>query len=904
MTTTPTIWKAKFSVNLGSTTGEQMVPQSIGLANGNILIVWEDDTGGSSPGRDIMGRIFDPLGNPIGTGPFQINYTFTNSDEVAPQIVALPDGGFVAAYGSFNDGVGGDFIAVERFGSNGAETAYNLITDQNGGLNNFYQAKVTADNNGNYIVAFERDVGGGDLDVEAYVYNYLSNQPLPNNTSHGFSVAQNSADPDFLGNIATFSDGNVITIYNEPDAPSGIGSGYQSAEFYIWQSASGNTVWGPVEFAGEVATDAIAQDVAVLTGGQFVLLYKATGLSYNIGLRIGASDTPGSALGPVIVVAPLNHIAGNYEARVVALNDGGFLVVWADPVNDALKGTRYNAAGDVIGIQNFQVATGIGSNPILGRLHLTSDGRVLVPFENSSGEISEVILDPRENIIHGTSASEVLTTQINSTQLFGEGGDDTLYGLGGADTLDGGSGVDILQGGAGDDTYILQDLHRADPILNLFVYDGVVEGPGGGNDTVQVAHVSGSNVSNYRLGPNIENGIVIGTDAFSLTGNGLNNKLTGNSASNGLDGAAGNDLLIGGLGTNTINGGAGWDRSQYAITAASVTLTHNADGSWTIANAGISDTITNVEVAQFTDTNVALRRRAANDFAATNISDILFRNDATGDIWFEAISNGAFAGWNQIGGSDTHYAVIGIGDFFGNGTDDILCRNNSTGDTWFAQMSNGAFAGWNQIGGSDTHYSIVGVADFYGRGTDDILFRNNSSGDTWIEAMSNGAFAGWHQIGGSDTTYAAVGLGDFFGNGTDDVLFRNNSTGDTWVEAISNGTFNGWQQIGGSDAHYSVAGVGDFFGNGTDDILFRNNSTGDTWFAAISNGAFNGWHQVGGSDTKYAIVAVGDYFGNGAGDILFRNNSTGDTWFEAMSNGSFNGWQQVGGSSTSYTVKT
>jgi hypothetical protein len=45
-------------------------------------------------------------------------------------------------------------------------------------------------------------------------------------------------------------------------------------------------------------------------------------------------------------------------------------------------------------------------------------------------------------------------------------------------------------------------------------------------------------------------------------------------------------------------------------------------------------------------------------------------------------------------------------------------------------MSSGAFAGWNQIGGSDTHYSLAGVTDFYGNGTDDILFRNNSTGDS------------------------------------------------------------------------------------------------------------------------------------------------------------------------------
>jgi hypothetical protein len=50
--------------------------------------------------------------------------------------------------------------------------------------------------------------------------------------------------------------------------------------------------------------------------------------------------------------------------------------------------------------------------------------------------------------------------------------------------------------------------------------------------------------------------------------------------------------------------------------------------------------------------------------------------------------------------------VVGIGDYFGNGTDDILFRNNSTGDTWFEAISNGAFNGWHQIGGSNTSYTV------------------------------------------------------------------------------------------------------------------------------------------------------------------------------------------------------
>jgi hypothetical protein len=144
------------------------------------------------------------------------------------------------------------------------------------------------------------------------------------------------------------------------------------------------------------------------------------------------------------------------------------------------------------------------------------------------------------------------------------------------------------------------------------------------------------------------------------------------------------------------------------------------------------------------------------------------------------------------------------GDFNFDRTSDILFRDDTSGDTWFEAMGNGASNGWNQIGGSSNTYTPVGVGDFYGTGTSDALFRNTSTGDTWIEAISNGAFAGWSQIGGSDTHYAVVAAGDYFGNGTDDILFRNNSTGDTWFEAISSGFSTRWHDIGGSNTSYTV----------------------------------------------------------------------------------------------------
>jgi RTX calcium-binding nonapeptide repeat (4 copies) len=442
-------------------------------------------------------------------------------------------------------------------------------------------------------------------------------------------------------------------------------------------------------------------------------------------------------------------------------------------------------------------------------------------------------------------------------------------------------------------TYHIVDTQSVPAVANLFIYDMM-------NTPLDVSSVSNVTVIESVNGQTIH---LSNANASIMLADGANVVYAGGGTV-GVVAGAGNNTLYSGAGNDMFAGGAGWNRVVYNLASNLAGFTEDGNGVWTITTSGKTDTLANVAVAQFTDRTIALRQPTGSDFLGDDTSDILFRNSSSGDTWFEAMSNGDFNGWNQIGGSNSSYSVVGTGKFLEDGTSDILFRNSSTGDTWVEAISNGGFSGWYQIGGSDTRYSVIGVGDVYGNGSADILFRNNSTGDTWCEAISNGRFAGWQPVGGSDTHYAVVGIGDLIGNGTDDILFRNNSTGDLWFEAMSNGQSAGWQDIGGSDTHYSVVGVGDFFSNGTDDILFRNNSTGDTWIEAISSGAFAGWQQVGGSDTHYAVVAVGDYFGNGTDDVLFRNNSTGDTWFEAISNGASAGWNLVGGSNASYTVKT
>jgi hypothetical protein len=290
-----------------------------------------------------------------------------------------------------------------------------------------------------------------------------------------------------------------------------------------------------------------------------------------------------------------------------------------------------------------------------------------------------------------------------------------------------------------------------------------------------------------------------------------------------------------------------------------------------------------------------------DNFFGGGTSDVLFRDDATGDTGFYAISNGANTGWRDVGASSTAYTVVGTGDFKGDGASDVLFRNNSTGDTGFFSQTVTGF-GWADVGASSTAYSVVGVGDFNGDGTSDILYRNNTTGDTGFYEIVNGTNTGWHDVGASSAAYSVVGVGDFNGDGTSDILYRNNASGDTGFYAIVNGTNTGWHDVGASSTAYSVVGIGDFNGDGTSDILYRNNATGDTGFYAIVIGTNTGWYDVGASSTAYSVVSVGYYNADRTSDILYRDNTTGDTGFYAIVNGANAGWHDIGASSTAYHV--
>jgi len=112
-----------------NTGGSQDLSAIVGLSNGNFVVTWSTPTSVSSAdGYDIDAQIFTNAGVKVGS-EFRVN-SGTSNNQVAPQIITLADGSFVAAWQT--DGqTGGNWIdiAVRHFNADGSPQSTEFLAN-------------------------------------------------------------------------------------------------------------------------------------------------------------------------------------------------------------------------------------------------------------------------------------------------------------------------------------------------------------------------------------------------------------------------------------------------------------------------------------------------------------------------------------------------------------------------------------------------------------------------------------------------------------------------------------------------------------------------------------------------------------------------------------------------------
>ncbi len=724
---TPEQWRGEAVANPLSS-GTQNEPKIVQLANGNLLVAWEDNGNNydSANGYDVIGQLYDPLRNAIGS-PFRLNGLYSIDDEQDIELAALDDGGFVAVYEDTNSD-GTSIRATEWNATGTSSNTRTILSDP--GTDTLYNPSVATGIDGKYLVSYNRS------SISNFVTYTRLVDPVAGTIGPVHDAIVNGVDITVTEEnaIAALSNGDYVVVNRYHGADNAIafarvasnGAGYFGSQDYV---ANTNTN----------GDDDFDVDVVALKGGGFVIAWSNTD-SNDTDIQFQRYNNAGIAQGSVVTVNGNATTDNKNEVSLAALDDGGFVVIYDNDVTgfSQIAGQRYNSVGSAVG-STFIAAPNGGQAPEGIGLE---DGRFIVAWDDPF-QIRTKVFDVRDNantlpvytpedykvgtvgadtfsasadVNHGWTGDDVISeVSLNfGEDIFGDGGNDTIvsdFGIGLTDTFHGGSGSDTL-----DYTNIsfslLFDLpnERVRPLNPSNAFDTVIS----------FENVIGGNGQNTFLGTNSNNDFIGGTGT---------DKIFGKSGNDTLNGGGGNDLLSGDGGGDMINGGSGIDTARYEASNAAV----NIDLSVSAQSGGhaAGDMLTSIE----------------NVFGSKSYGDTIFGDNSNNRLY-------GFGGADFLSGRDGNDILQGGagGDFLdGGGASDWAYYHRSS-----AGVNIDLTAG-TASGGDATGDTLVSIERLYGSSFADVL-----TGKSGVNTLTGNA--------GNDILDGKGGNDTLLGRGDNDTL--------------------------------------------------------------------------------------------------------------------------------------
>jgi hypothetical protein len=225
-----------------------------------------------------------------------------------------------------------------------------------------------------------------------------------------------------------------------------------------------------------------------------------------------------------------------------------------------------------------------------------------------------------------------------------------------------------------------------------------------------------------------------------------------------------------------------------------------------------------------------LPRAAFNDFTGNGWTDLLGRDESTGEIYLYP-GNGTnlgsrtriATGWQHLG------SITRFGDFDRLGNDDVIARDSSTGDLWLYPGTGSALGprirlgtGWNAL------REITAIGDLTGDDYPDLLAIGKETGRLYLYP-GHGTSLGSRIILGTgwETMSQLVGIGNLTGDGHRDLLARHSASGTLYLYPGKDSGFGSRTSLGtGWSGRRSLVGVGDFDRNGSPDLMAIDSSPG------------------------------------------------------------------------------
>ena len=861
----PEVWLDQFQANtqdVGPTNNDQRQSKTVQLDNGNIVVLWVDnsDAGvGSDPGTDIVGQIFDPLGQKLG-GEFRANGS-SSADEGDFDAVALNDGEFVVVYEQDPGPDTDQSILATKWTTNSdgtvnTWTTTTVATSPDAG-DIVRMPSVDAFADGSYIVAFEQfDAAGSSYDLTGVIVDPT------NDPGVSFPLITGSGSVASATDVTVLANGNAVVLYDLHGMDDGIA-------FSIVDQTGSHMVFPKFAFgtSSNAANDYDAS-IAALADGGFVISWTEGGLGTG-DIRFQVYNADGTENEDLQTVGGDNAPGDQNESHVVALDDGSFIIAYDDDSDNTIAFHRYDGNGFLLGGETVVDDAGVTSQPTGIGL---ADGRFVLGWTegNLNGDVFMEFYDPRDEPNQhsaytyptkriGTIGDDVFEN-FGSTYTFGWDGDDTMIDSG---------GNTYYHGMAGNDTMI----------VNSFIATSQFHG-GAGVDLIDWSNVQISGQT-FDLGDNIAiapNGVdteamtffenLIGTDfADTIFGGNAFNHLSGRDGNDRIYGELGDDTIFGGDGDDLLNGGAGLDQLSGGFGDDRL---YGVDGADTIDGGPGNDLI----VGGLGDDT--LDGGGDDDLISGNPGLDVINGGAGHDTVFGGL------GFDTIEGDGGNDALYGQADFDiidgGAGNDTInggsgndTLRGGTGNDTVFGSLGNDTINGGD---GDDFLHGGDGYDTLYGEGGDDTLY-----GYLGFDILSGGAGADDLYGGaGPDTLYGGD-QGDLLRGGDDvDTLYGGNGE-DVLIGDAGNDTLDGGAQadnLRGGAGNDTLTG-----GSGNDRFSFDPDWGDDRILDFANNGLekinFAGVAEIGGmGDLAFSNVAGGTLIEFGANSIRVDGMAIGD----------------------------
>jgi len=526
-----------------------------------------------------------------------------------PAVTALKDGsGFFAAW----DQPGLELVDGRLVGGNvPLSPEYQLNST---GINDQFDPSLATLSNGNMVLTFTDHSDDPDGDIRARLF---ASDGAPVNLD--FAVDGDDSFDDSDSDVASLADGGFVVtwtrnfvgdnndirarIFNSDGTPrtdfiyvdsdSSLNTsasqviGLANGNFVVaWQQepvAGGSTevryrIYDPNgnPITGSALIDAfglINEDIQIvaLQDGGFAVAYADSGWGLGANgtdITVRMYNADGSARTSFLRANDPDNggiVAGDQAKPTLTVLSNGYIVVgWIDGA--IMKYQAYDPAGNPIGTNNNALVGAIDGN-IVGLA-----GGMLASVQQNAGDF-----DGSANSIVSHLSALIRNTMGNGTSeaLAGDSLFDMIWGLGGNDTISGGAGNDTLEGGKGNDK------------LN------------GGSGVDMASYTAATAAVRIDLAvAGAQNTGGAGTDKLisieSTIGSAFNDTLKGNAQGNYIFGVDGDDLIEGRGGNDTLNGGSGNDTASYASAASGVTVSLGVFTAQNTGGAG-TDLLLNIE---------------------------------------------------------------------------------------------------------------------------------------------------------------------------------------------------------------------------------------------------------------------------------------------------------------------